>query len=89
METPNIIELGKYAVVQSHQSSRYVMSITNKMLVNGPHHIAFDTMDGLVGAMQIVALAMGKDMVTTPHQMEQGLTLESAETTVTGFAYPF
>lgn len=88
MGTPNTIELGKCAVVNSHLSSRYVMSITHKTLA-GPRHIAFDTMAGLVGAMQIVALAMGKDMVTTPHQMEQGLTLESAETTVTGFAYPF
>ena len=46
-------------------------------------------MDGLVNVMQIVALVMGKDMITTPRQMEEGLTLESAETTVTGFACPF
>lgn len=88
MGTPNIIELGRCAVVNSHLSSRYVMSITHKTLV-GPCHIAFDTMAGLVGAMQIVALAMGKDTIITPVHMEHGLTLESVETTVTGFAYPF
>jgi hypothetical protein len=42
-----------------------------------------------VGAMQIVAWSMGKDTIITPVHMEHGLTLESVETTVTGFAYPF
>ena len=88
MEKSEIRELGKCAVVNSHLSSRYIMSITHKTII-GPCHIAFDTMDGLVNVMQIVAWAMGKNMITTPHHMEEGLRLESAETTVTGFAYPF
>lgn len=88
MKTPEIRELGKCAVVPSHLSSRYIMSMIHKT-VAGPKHIAFDTMDGLVAAMQIVAWAMGSDAIITPHQLLNGVKLESAETEVVGFAYPF
>lgn len=88
MKNAEIKNLGRCAEVSSNLSSRYVMTITSKTIA-GPRFIAFDTLDGLVHAMQIVAWAMGKEVTTTPEEVEEGLELESSETTVEAFAYPF